>query len=323
LKNNFSNSRLDWLPLYKVSYLKDKDKICNIGGFNVKYTYITNYKNNEILRFSFNELTKKTFNFNFVKWFNDGFWGDKYIPYSLLDGEKVISNVSVNLMDFNMDGTDKHYIQIGTVMTDKEYRGQGLNRYLIERVISEYKEKVDGIYLFGNDSVVNFYPKFGFIRGTEYQYSKEVNITNSKAKIQHIKMDDKISKQRVLDTARKSVSNERLSMNNFGLTGFWITGPMSDLVYYYDNEDAYIIAEINNEMLCIHQIISTHKVNLERIISSFGSTIKKVILGFTPYNTDEYDITEFHKEDCTFFYLGKDLENIEMRKLIFPTISHA
>lgn len=289
----------------------------------MKYSYVTNYKNNDALRHSFNELTGKTFCFNFVEWFNNGFWSDKFIPCSLVDGEKIIANVSVNLMDFNMDGTEKHYIQIGTVMTDEEYRGQGLSRYLMERVIAEYKEKVDGIYLFGGDSVVNFYSKFGLIRGTEYQYTKAVNVENSKMQIENVNMADKIKRQNFLDAVKKSVSNGRLSMDNFGLTSFWATGPMGDLVYYYADEDAYVIAYIKKGNLWIYQIISTHKVDLEKIISSFGSTIKEVTLGFTPYDSNGYDVRKFHKDDCTLFYLGKDLENIEKKKLIFPTLSHA
>jgi hypothetical protein len=226
-------------------------------------------------------------------------------------------------MDFNMDGTDKHYIQIGTVMTDEEYRGRGLSKYLMERIIAEYKGKVDGIYLFGNDSVVDFYPKFGFIKGNEYQYSKTINGTNNKTQIKHVNMADKQSRQKFLDTVKSNISNERLSMDNLGLTTFWTTGPMSDLIYCLADEDAYIIADIDKENLWIYQIISTHKVNLETIINSFGNTAKKVILGFTPYDTNGFNIGELHEEDCTFFYLGKDLENIEKKKLMFPTLSHA
>lgn len=289
----------------------------------MRYTYVANYRNNDVLRHSFNELTEITFKFNLDEWFNNGFWGEKYIPHSLVNGGKVIANVSVNLMDFSMDGVEKHYIQIGTVMTDKEYRGQGLSRFLIEKVIEEYKEKADAIYLFGNDSVINFYPKFGFISSNEYQYSKRIYSTNNKVQIEHVDMLDEISRQKFLETVKSSVSNERLSMDNFGLTAFWTTGPMSDSVYYYADEDAYIVADIKNENLWIHQIIATHKVNLKKAISLFGSTVKKVTLGFTPYDADGYDIKELHKEDCTFFYLGNDLENIEKNKLMFPTLSHA
>ncbi|MGV8981091.1 hypothetical protein [Clostridium sp.] len=98
---------------------------------------------------------------------------------------------------------------------------------------------------------------------------------------------------------------------------------MSNSVYYYSKEDAFIIADIKGENLCVHQIISTHKVNLENIITSFTSTIKKVNLGFTPYDTNGYVVKELVKEDCTFFYLGKDLQQIEKKKLMFPTLSHS
>ena len=76
-------------------------------------------------------------------------------------------------------------------------------------------------------------------------------------------------------------------------------------------------------ILFIHQIIATHKINIEKVISSFGSKIKKVILGFTPYEANGYNVEELHTEDCTLFILGKDLENMEKKKLTFPTISHA
>jgi hypothetical protein len=111
-------------------------------------------------------------------------------------------------------------------------------------------------------------------------------------------------------------------MDNFGLTAFWAMGPMYNLIYYYADEDAYLIAYIKEGHLWLHQIISTHKVNLEKVISSFGSNIKKVSLGFTPNDTNGYEVKELHKEDCTLFYLGKDLENIEKNKLMFPTLSH-
>lgn len=289
----------------------------------MKYSYVTNYKNNDELRNSFNELTEKTFSFNFIDWFKNEFWGEKYIPYSLVHSEKVIANVSVNLMDCNMDGIEKHFIQIGTVMTDVEYRGQGLSRYIMEKIIEEYKEKVDGIYLFANDSVANFYPKFGFTKSTEYQYSKMVNVSNNEKQLKHVNLVDKANRESFLNAVKNNVTNERFSMDNFGLTAFWAIGPMSNSVYYYAKEDAFIIADINGENLCVHQIISTRKVNLEKIISSFGSTIKKVNLGFTPYDTNGYIVKELLKENCTFFYLGKDLQGIEKKKLMFPTLSHA
>lgn len=47
-------------------------------------------------------------------------------------------------------------------MTDVKYRDQGLLRIIMEKVIAEWKDKCELIYLFANDSVLDFYPKFGF-----------------------------------------------------------------------------------------------------------------------------------------------------------------
>ncbi|SHJ06293.1 Acetyltransferase (GNAT) domain-containing protein [Clostridium cavendishii DSM 21758] len=287
----------------------------------MKYIYIKNYKDNDKLRKSLNELTEKTFCFNFEKWYSNGFWGDKFIPHSLVDGDKVVANVSVNLMDFEMDGEKKRYIQIGTVMTDKDYRGQGLSRYLIEVIIDEYKEKSDGIYLFGNDSVLSFYPKFGFVKSKEYQYSKNIYCIDNVKKIEQVDISDEVKWEAFFDVVKSSISNDRFTMNNPGLIAFWTR--WSNSIYYLPEEDTYIIADIKKEQLFIKQIVAKHKVNLEAVINSFGNEIKKVTLGFTPYDGTGYDVDDFHEEDCTLFILGKDLENIENNKLIFQTLSHA
>lgn len=287
----------------------------------MKYTYVADYKDNDKLRQSLNELTEKTFGFNFEKWYSNGFWGEKFIPHSLLDGDKIISHVSVSLMDFNMDGVEKHYIQIGTVMTDKGYRGQGLNRYLIEKVISKYKDKADGIYLFGNGSVLDFYPKFGFIKSKEYQYSKDISSVNNIKKLEKVDTSNKEEWEEFFSVVKNSISNDRFTINNPGLVAFWTR--WSNSVYYLVEEDAYVVADIKGGKLYIKQVISKCKVNLETIISSFGKDIKKVILGFTPYDNNGYSVEEYHEEDCTLFILGEDLENIENKKLRFPTLSHA
>ena len=47
-------------------------------------------------------------------------------------------------------------------MTKKEYRNNHLASNLINYIINEYKDKCDGIYLFGDISALEFYRKFGF-----------------------------------------------------------------------------------------------------------------------------------------------------------------
>lgn len=289
----------------------------------MKYKFVTDYKNNDMLRQGFNELAEKTFGFNLIEWYRNGYWGSSYLPYSIVDGNKIVANVSVNRMDFTFDGKKKHYIQLGTVMTDKDYRGQGLSRFLIEKIFSEYRDKADGIYLFGNNSVLDFYPKFGFKSSREYQCRKTVQITEKRQLLKQIDITDKKSREKFFQTVKKNVCNYRLVMDNLGITAFWMTGFMSSFIYYDEEEDAYLAAEMKDDILWLYDIFSTHKVNLEHIIQSFGSSVKQVYLGFPPFDTDGYDTVEYRADDCMMFYIGEDFEMFEKNRLMFPMLSHA
>ncbi len=71
----------------------------------MEYKYYNNIKDNDMLRESFNDLTSKVFGYDFSNWYAKGHWGDKYIPHVLVDdNNKVISNVSVNIMKFEDKG---------------------------------------------------------------------------------------------------------------------------------------------------------------------------------------------------------------------------
>ncbi|MBO5624000.1 MAG: GNAT family N-acetyltransferase, partial [Butyrivibrio sp.] len=150
-----------------------------------------NYRNNDALRASFNRLAEKTFGLNFENWYRNGFWKDNYIPYSVVIDGEVVSNVSVNACNMNYKGKLVKLIQLGTIMTDDDHRGNGYARVLMEEVLKDYDGKVDGIYLFANDSVLEFYPKFGFREAKEYQFTKDVTISGE-CTAQNVPLRDKI-----------------------------------------------------------------------------------------------------------------------------------
>lgn len=287
------------------------------------YLFQKGYRDNEKLRESFNMLANKIYGLDFEDWYQNGYWKDNYIPYSIVDGEKVVANASVNNMEFICDGKRKHYIQLGTVMTDEMYRNQGLSRFLIEEIFKNYKNKVDGIYLFANDSVLDFYPRFGFRKSKEYLYSKTVqNI----GKMRAVKMQMRNSTEwKVLENAIKnSTCNSSFYMeNNLSLTMFHITKFMQESVYYIEEQETYVIAEIEQENLIIHNLFSKNLVNMDTMIDAFGNDIRAVTLGFTPLNCEEYIKIEVKKEDTTLFIMGTDFDNFTKKGKMFPTLSHA
>lgn len=288
-----------------------------------EFKIVKAYKENKTLRNSFNELAKKTFDLDFEDWYQNGYWKEQYNPYSIVYNNKVVANVSVNDMEFEIDGKRKRYIQLGTVMTELKYRNRGLIRKLMQEIEQDFKGKIDGYFLFANDSVLEFYPKFGFQKCNEYRYSKAVCIEKEKTALQIVVSN--LREREFLEAAiRNSVTNSSLEMkNNLGLIMFYVTKFMQSDVYYIASQNAYVIAEIYNKILFLHQIFSDKIVDIDEIIPSFGRKINRVILGFTPLKKENYEIAQLHEEDTTLFLKGIDPVIFEKEKWMFPTLSHA
>lgn len=304
----------------------------------MKYNYCIDVRDKEDLRTGFNELTRKVFGFDFSDWYEKGQWGDKYIPHVLVDElGKVISNISVNLMKFNVGGEIKSYIQLGTVMTHPDYRGKGLNRYLLERILTEYREKVEGIYLFGNDSVLNYYPKFGFTPINQYQYSiRHEHKANIDKQVGHYLLEKvDLSNKRECDKIYDkivSLDNKKLGENlndsfcmcdNLGLYQFWLDAEFDQNVYYLPELESYVIAGIQSNVLTVYQVIGSNRVDMKILADSFVENIIKIELCFTPSDKELYDVKLYTEENCTLFILGNSLKNIEIEKMMFPIMSHA
>ena len=284
---------------------------------NEEYEFIKDYRNDEKLRKEYNNLTEETFGFNFEKWYESGYWNEKHIPYSLRTNEKIVSNVSVNLFEFIMEGELKKAIQIGTVMTEKNYRKKGLNKYIMERILKEWENKCDFIYLFGNDSVLNYYPKFGFKEAKEYISSKKVNFKENSYKVRKLNIKDNTYRNLLYDKAKEGNKFSKvLVKDNEDLTMFYCIGFMENNIYYIEEFDAIIVAEYEEENLYIQEIYGGY--DLKDIIEALlRKETKKVIFGFTPL--EECHIEPLKEEDCTLFIKG-NLKYLE--KFMFPVLSH-
>lgn len=85
-------------------------------------------------------------------------------------------------MELLMQGKIYNCIQLGTIMTDQEYRGRGLSRYLFSEVRKDWDGKCDAMFLFANESVLDFYPGLGFHRKKQYRFEKKADQAFGKAK---------------------------------------------------------------------------------------------------------------------------------------------
>ncbi|SEU02223.1 Acetyltransferase (GNAT) domain-containing protein [Lacrimispora sphenoides] len=289
----------------------------------MNYIFTNSIKDDNALRRSYNSLAEKTFGLSFEEFYQNGYWTDKYIPYSLIDDGKVIANASVNILKSFYNGQEKRCIQIGTVMTDSDYRNQGLSRYLIERILSEWKEACDTMYLFANDSVLDFYPKFGFVKAVEYQCSSP--ITPTKGRVRKLDMSHASDREFLKRYYTKSNPYSALAIkDNYELFMFYCTSLMKDCVYFLEDFDAVIIASNKNEILTCYDIFSDGNHAMIEMVSRVAeSQIRTVVFGFTPAEHAAFHSQILEEEDTTLFILkGKDNWFVN-HQMMFPVLSHA
>ena len=108
------------------------------------YKIIENYRDDTVLRNKFYKFVGQIFSgLSFKKWYETGYWTDKYIPYSIVKDNQIVSNVSISIMKIILEGRSVRGIQFGTVGTLREYRKQGLSKYLMDYVLEKYEDSTD------------------------------------------------------------------------------------------------------------------------------------------------------------------------------------
>jgi GNAT superfamily N-acetyltransferase len=291
-----------------------------------EYKLLIGYRQENEYRHAFNDLAKNIFNISFEDWYQAGYWNEKYIPYTLFDGHKAIANASANIMDFNTFGESKRYIQIGTVMTDENYRNKGLSRFLIEKILNDWNTRCDFVYLYANSTVLDFYPKLGFTRVKEYECFKKIK-KFSPSQFEKLNMNVQENRNKLYDYVRTTKVFGKLSMQeNADLVMFYCITVLKDCVYFLKSLDTFAIAKFNNKQIHLLDVFSKNEINLNAIINLLsGQTTNSILLGFTPKDFTSFEIRHVDEalKDEVLFIKNDKTKLFYNNKIMYPLLSHA
>lgn len=286
--------------------------------------FICDYMRDDVKRRALNALAQRTFGIDFEAWVKDGYFEGDYIPYSLIENGKLLSNVSVNRMQFVQNGAARTHIQLGTVMTDAAHRQRGLARRLMGRVLRDWEGRCDGIYLFANLGALDFYRKMGFREGVcEYLYTlrKDGGLSGQGT----FRPIDESLRARYMDCVRHGAANAALQqVNRFGLQMFY-TADLSS-VFYDGDLDCFAVIEEEEDALTVQSVVSRSVVPLRVVLERLDIAGKTVRLGFAPRGEDAalFEARRYDgADDYRLFYRGAPVEDIERERLCFTVLSHA
>lgn len=284
---------------------------------------ISNYLENEKYRVSFNTLAQKTFGLDFEHWYQKEYLQGNYIPYSIVKDNKIVANVSINKFTLVIDGNMRKAIQIGTVMTDDDYRNQGLSKRLMDIILNEYNAKEYIVYLFANDSVLDFYPKLGFERVLEASYEIDAKSIVREQACTRVLSNDGI------ETAQldKYLRNRKPVSKKLGIINDWWP-----LVAYCDDEDLgelydlvgagiIIKAKRVENILHIYDILSLEDFEFDKVVERVvQEQDEKVVIHFVP-DSSKYKFTKasiHNNDDALFIRKGQRFSD----EILFPLTSH-
>ena len=294
---------------------------------------IRHYMADDGLRAALNALTRKTFGFDFEAWYAAGGWEGDYLPYSLMDGGRMIANVSANRMRFLLGGRERRFIQLGTVMTDEAYRRQGLASRLMRTAMDELRGECDGFYLFGDLGALGFYDSLGFERITQTRYSLRKDAQTALCARAAQRGADELfvpvpredasiaaRYRQALRTAVPYAAPEHL--NRFSLHLFYTRSMKT--VRYCRSLDAFCVLAHEDGDAVLQSVLCACRLPLDDILSRIGEPVTR--LGFAPQASDAalFDAQSWDGgEDYRLFILGDALRAVQEQGLYFPELSHA
>lgn len=308
---------------------------------------IRDYMQDAAARAALGALTQAAFGFDFEAWAARGFCArGAYVPYSFEEDGRILSNVSVNRMEFCLNGEKRRWLQLGTVATREDMRGRGLARRLVEIALADSMDGCDGVYLFANPEAAGFYEKCGFTRGIEYRsFQRAEAYLNTDARLSSMRERGDSCAEARLDTGARFVpvnpGDERAlaayqravhetepyaalwQENGFGLAMFYTMN--AENAYYCPALDAHAVVEDGS----LNAVFARSMPPLRAVLAALAASENvetPTVIGFTPRPEDaDACVREPWDggDDYRLYGRGRVLEEIAANRLSFPALSHA
>lgn len=289
-----------------------------------EYALRIGYQENDTLRGSLNRLAGETFGgLSFEEWYRMGLWSDQTIPYTLFDGERAVSNVLASVFETRLFGRAVRCVQLGAVMTAPRERGLGLSRFLIERAVGDWSSTDSILYLYANDSVTAYYPRFGFRQETEYRFCTSVT-PGRPARLRRLDLRD--AQDRALFLRCCEEGNPFTALPALGCPGIAVFNALycyGENVFWAEDFGAALVAVREGRTLTLPEVFGGLGRSLGELLSAIaGPGADTAVLGFTPAQPEDFQAEVYVEEDTAFFVHGKGRNPFREERLLFPVLSH-
>ncbi|MDY0394673.1 hypothetical protein RWE15_09705 [Virgibacillus halophilus] len=192
-----------------------------------------------------------------------------------------------------------------------------------------YQDSYDFIYLFANQTVLDFYPAFGFQRVQEYKYILDAASLPKPTSSLHpayrkLDIHDRDDFSLLREFAVDGISYAKIIdvRDNTHLRMFYFLIALPDCIYYLEEYDAVILFQQSEDQLHLFDVLSRTRQPLEAMISNMISLgTKEIRCHFIPeLENKQLRIEKITGEDMLFVRPTVDFHTAYP---LIPLTSHA
>jgi GNAT superfamily N-acetyltransferase len=221
---------------------------------------------------------------SFRRWCELGGWKDDYVAFALAEGANIVANASLQRMKIVVHGRSITGWQLGAVGVLPQWRGQGLQRRILHNLLDSIDEK-DIVFLFANDTVLDFYPLFGFKRVVESVFAADQSVQPAGAPLRMLSIDREEDRALLAAVAADAEPTTRtFAARDYGGILLWYWANFYDGCFYYcDADDAIIVAEHDGATLRICDVLARTRFDLRSYLPRVAkAAAQRIEFGFTP-----------------------------------------
>ena len=161
------------------------------------------------------------------------------------------------------------------------------------------------MFLFANETVLDFYPQFGFRREIQYQYTLPVPTARGGARKLSVDSPQDLALLRACYKRGNPFSALQV-VENFGLLMFYCGSFLKDCVYYIPQQNAVAVARQEGPVLQCMDIFGGS--DLEEILSQTAAPgTERATLGFAPAGSSACCAEPISDDsDALFVLAGKE-----------------
>jgi GNAT superfamily N-acetyltransferase len=230
-----------------------------MGGLTEGLTFRSRYWDDCRARDEFKKFLLAMHGLDLTLWEQRGFWDDLYTPFSLFDGDRIVSSVCLYSMEMVIGGQKCRVGQFSGVGTLPQFRRRGLSRWLTEKAMHWASATHSGFFLFADDEAVPFYAKCGFLQVQETVATLLVDIPELRPGLQKLDAQSDRDLERIYRLAcERSPASDALGVCNAKLLMFHCLYTLRDHMYYVPDLDVVVFFKTDRERLILFDIVGRH-----------------------------------------------------------------